>query len=257
MFTPSFFIFDSILNRTKNLKYPCHYQKPIDLDDFINKLNTTNIFFLASPNTATGNYLLTKDQIETVLKQYEGIFVVDECYYGIGDLTVIDLLDKYPNLIIYRGMTKVMGMGAARLGVAISHPDIIKKLNYHHTDIELDPINSFSLNLLKYTFSQYQILAQNTRQFFSDFIKLLKQEFPSDNFIQNVTTFHFMDISRYQPKSYQIINFMNHHGYLFSDQDLPDDSSIHFPEFIQLTPPPKELWPDYIKTLKQALNNKK
>lgn len=254
MFDPSFFVFGNNLQRYKNVKYPCHYAKKVDIKDFIKKIAKTDIFFLASPNTATGNYLLIHDEIEQILQKYQGLFVVDECYFGIGSQTVIDLINKYDNLLLFRGLTKVMGLGSLRLAFAVSNKQVINKLKYNLTDIELDPINSFSLNIFLAAFPYFEKLANNTNQFFSEFYKFIQQKFPNDRFIKTITTFYFMDIRRYKIPAYKVMNFLTYNGYIMSEKLLTDNNSISFPEFIQLTPPPKEFWDDFSQVLNKVLN---
>lgn len=254
MFEPSFFVYDNNLNRCKPVRYPCTYNKKIDVKDFINKIKNTDVFYLASPNTATGNYLLTKSDIEFVLKNYKGLFVVDECYFGIGYQTVIDLIPKYDNLLIYRGVTKVMGLASLRLGIAIGDKKIIDKLKYNFTDIELDPLSTWSINIFNETFPYFTTLANNTNEFFDDFYGFMQSKFPKDKFIKTVTTFYFMDIRRYKVSRFKILNYMNDHNYLFSGKNLTKDEKGEFTEFIQLTPPPKKYWNNFTETLKKALN---
>ncbi|OGD62760.1 hypothetical protein A2160_04820 [Candidatus Beckwithbacteria bacterium RBG_13_42_9] len=256
MFQPSFFVFANNLKRGQFLDYPCSYNQKVDLNRFIRFLQKIDVFFLASPNTATGNYLLTRAEIEKVLKSYKGLLVVDECYFGIGNQTVIDLVKKYDNLLIYRGLTKVMGLGSLRLGFAIGQKKIIDQLKYHFTEIELDPVNTFSLKVFLAAFPYFKSLVQNTNNFFDQFLDYMKKQFPQDKFIKNVTTFHFMDIRRYKVANYKVQNYMNQKGYIFSQEKLENNKGINFPELIMLTPPPKQLWPDFARTLKQALRQK-
>jgi histidinol-phosphate/aromatic aminotransferase/cobyric acid decarboxylase-like protein len=253
MFEPSFFVFGNNLERGKHIKFDCHYSKPVDFSDLKKRIDKTDLFFLASPNTATGNYLLNRSQIEEILQIYKGILVVDECYFGIGNMTVIDLVSKYDNLIVYRGMTKVMGLGSLRLGFAFSNAKVIEKLNYNFRKIELDPINTFSLNVLINTYGYYDLLAKQTNIFFSEFFDFMKSKFPNDQFIRNITTFHFMNVARYEIKTFEVINFMNKNGYEFSAKTLSSNDSLHFPEFLELTPPPKEFWEDFVGCLKKVL----
>lgn len=253
MFHPSFFVFENNLQRYKHVYYPVHYDKKVTVEDLLNNIRKTDLFFLASPNTATGNYLLSRDEIEKLLNNYSGLLVVDECYYGIGNQTVIDLIKRHDNLLIYRGVTKVMGMGSLRLGFAISQKYNIDRLKYHLTDIELDPINSFSLQIFKATFLFYDLLATNTKAFFNDFYLFMRKKFPGNKIVKTVTTFYFMDIRDSGKQACEVINLMNKSGFLMSSSELKDNSTINFPEFIQLTPPPKEYWEDFSSALQKAL----
>lgn len=61
------------------------------------------------------------------------IVVLDEAYfeYGVGgDLPDgIDLLDRYPNLVVTRTFSKAYGLAGARVGYSISNPEIADVLN--------------------------------------------------------------------------------------------------------------------------------
>lgn len=252
-FEPSFFVYNNNLDRYPHLYYPCRYYVKVDVGDFLGKIAKTNVFFLASPNTATGNYLFNHAEIETILKYYQGVLVIDECYFGIGDMTVIDLLKKYPRLLILRSLTKTMGLAGLRLGFAVGQAQLIKQLNYHFREIELDPINAFSLQVFKETFPYSEELTKTTNQFFDEFLKFMQANFPETSVIKTLTTFYFMDIRPFHKPAFEIMNYLTKHGYLMSEHILKDNRSIKLPEFIQLTPPPKEMWKDFANTLKAAL----
>ena len=170
MLTPSFFVFGTNLDRVKSVKYPCTINQKIDFADFSKFIQQTDLFYIASPNTGTGNYLFSREQLESLLKNYKGILVVDECYYGLGDITVLDLINKYPNLIVYRTISKIMGMASLRFGMAFSQKQNIDKLRYHINDIELDPINSPPLYVVREAFCYYDLMAQTTKKFFKDLL---------------------------------------------------------------------------------------
>lgn len=61
-----------------------------------------------------------------------------------------------------------------------------------------------------------------------------------------------MDISSYKIPAYKVINFMNHHDYLLSGEDLKNNSTLPFPELIKFPPPPKEYWDDFAKILRMS-----
>ncbi|MDD3647265.1 MAG: aminotransferase class I/II-fold pyridoxal phosphate-dependent enzyme, partial [Candidatus Dojkabacteria bacterium] len=254
IFEPSYFVFNNNISRYKSIRFPCSYDSQVNFEEFVQRIKDTNVFFLASPNTETGNYLLTKKQIKKLLKVYKGILVVDECYYGIGHLTVLDLLKKHKNLIILRSITKLMGMGGLRLGYAFSNPEIISQLNYNFREIELDPINSFSLNIFKYTYKYYDTLARGLLSFKELFFAYVSEQFPDNKIYKNVTNFIFLDKGDCKIPTFEILNSLSRKGYVYSEKPLRDNSTLHFPELIELTPPPKEYWEDFVTGLKKAMS---
>lgn len=89
----------------------------------------TKVIFLCSPNNPTGN-LLDKETVLSVVKEFNGLVVVDEAYGDFsGDSGYIPLLKEYPNLVVLQTMSKSMGMAALRVGFAFSDSRVISYLN--------------------------------------------------------------------------------------------------------------------------------
>ena len=89
----------------------------------------TKLIFLCSPNNPTGNNLSYSQIIET-LEKFDGIVVLDEAYIDFSAQTsLLDVLDRYPNLVILQTFSKAWGSAAIRLGMAFASAEIITLLN--------------------------------------------------------------------------------------------------------------------------------
>jgi histidinol-phosphate aminotransferase len=89
----------------------------------------TKIIWLCSPNNPTGNNL-NREEVEKVLKGFEGIVIVDEAYSDFSGAKPFRCeLDRYPNLIVLNTLSKAWGCAAIRLGMAFANKDIINILN--------------------------------------------------------------------------------------------------------------------------------
>ena len=104
----------------------------LDLQGFAAALSDrTKMVFVCNPNNPTGT-MGCKDELEEFLEAVpESVIVVsDEAYYDFADSAefpqTIDLLDKYPNLIVLRTFSKIMGLAGVRVGYAVANPDIVK-----------------------------------------------------------------------------------------------------------------------------------
>lgn len=88
------------------------------------------LVFLCSPNNPTGN-LMDRRAMLAVAASAPGLVVVDEAYIDFAGegASLIGELAAHPNVVILRTFSKAWGMAAARLGVAIGHPDVIAVLN--------------------------------------------------------------------------------------------------------------------------------
>ena len=102
----------------------------LDVDALLSGCDgNTKLLFICSPNNPTGNCFKQED-IETILKQFEGIVVLDEAYIDFApDKSLLSQLDKYPNLVILQTFSKAWGMAGIRLGMAFASEEIIKVLS--------------------------------------------------------------------------------------------------------------------------------
>jgi len=75
----------------------------------------TKVIFVASPNNPTGNTATKKEIMELV--DTGKIVAVDEAYFEFSDnVTVVNLVPSYPNLIVLRTFSKWAGLAGLRIG---------------------------------------------------------------------------------------------------------------------------------------------
>lgn len=95
-------------------------------EDFSLELNTMlaaiekhqpAVIFLAYPNNPTGN-LFEAEAILRIIEATPGIVVVDEAYHAFADISLMDKLTQYPNLLLMRTLSK-LGLAGLRLGLLI------------------------------------------------------------------------------------------------------------------------------------------
>lgn len=99
------------------------------------------LLLMCSPNNPTGN-LMRKEDIDYILEQFKGIIVLDEAYIDFtARASYIEKLDQYPRLIILQTMSKAWGLAGARIGMAISSPEIIYYFNKVKTPYNISTLN--------------------------------------------------------------------------------------------------------------------
>jgi len=89
------------------------------------KLPDSTLVFLANPNNPFG-YTSREVIVELVKNNPDAIVVIDEAYAEFADLSVIDLVSKYPNLVILRSFSKSYALASARIGYLVGAPDVVK-----------------------------------------------------------------------------------------------------------------------------------
>ncbi|PTY07763.1 histidinol-phosphate transaminase [Opitutaceae bacterium EW11] len=86
------------------------------------------MFILTSPNAPTG-VGFSRAELEQVLENYRGVFVVDEAYALFAKEDAVPLLAKYPNLVVVRTLSKAYALAGIRVGYALGHPEVIDVLD--------------------------------------------------------------------------------------------------------------------------------
>jgi histidinol-phosphate aminotransferase len=120
-----------------------------NLDAMIKAIDeNTSVVWVCSPNNPTGTYI-NQDQILSFLDQVPTsvIVVLDEAYFEYVDkddyYNSLELVNKYPNLIVLRTFSKIYGLAGFRLGYGIGNPEIISAI-----EPAREPFNVNSLALL-------------------------------------------------------------------------------------------------------------
>ncbi len=89
----------------------------------------TKLIFICSPNNPTGNSI-NRDDVETLLNNFNGIVVVDEAYINFSrQKTFIQELTEYSNLVVLQTLSKAWGLAGLRVGMAFASEEIIEVMN--------------------------------------------------------------------------------------------------------------------------------
>ncbi|HEY9287297.1 MAG TPA: histidinol-phosphate transaminase [Candidatus Dormibacteraeota bacterium] len=95
----------------------------LDRSAFVEHAREAKLTWLANPNNPTGE-LVPLDFIEHVAASSSGVVVVDEAYYELSGVTAVGLIDRFPNLVVVRTLSKGFSLAGARVGYALAGPSI-------------------------------------------------------------------------------------------------------------------------------------
>lgn len=112
----------------------------IHIDDYI--APNGGVLF-PNPNAPTGR-ALPLDQIEAlVARNTESVVVIDEAYVDFGAQSAVNLIDRYPHLLVVQTVSKARSLAGMRVGFAFGDTALIEALNRVK-----DSFNSYPLDRL-------------------------------------------------------------------------------------------------------------
>lgn len=85
------------------------------------------VMFLATPNNPTAN-CFAGEALRQLLEAAPGVVVIDEAYHAFSGQTVLPLLKAYPQLLVFRTLSKI-GMAGLRVGMLIGHAELIRQID--------------------------------------------------------------------------------------------------------------------------------
>lgn len=114
----------------------------IDVDALAQKINTDNIklVIFSNPCNPTGRGI-TADDARKLISDTEALIVLDEAYMDFWDQSLLDEVERYSNLIIFRTASKAIGSAALRLGFAVANKTISSAIKAVKSPYN---VNSFS-----------------------------------------------------------------------------------------------------------------
>ncbi len=103
----------------------------LNIDYIISEIDDkTSVVVLINPNNPMGD-TYSKEEAEKIIKRAKAkgaIVIIDEAYHYFCDDTLMELVLKYPNVLLLRTFSKLMAMAALRLGVIIGNQELINVL---------------------------------------------------------------------------------------------------------------------------------
>ncbi|HKB65560.1 MAG TPA: histidinol-phosphate transaminase [Pyrinomonadaceae bacterium] len=86
-----------------------------------------DLMIICSPNNPTG-CVLSDDDLCGLLKNNDGLVVVDEAYHEFAEHSVVPLLREHKNLVVLRTFSKAMSMAALRVGYLLAAPELAHEI---------------------------------------------------------------------------------------------------------------------------------
>ena len=85
------------------------------------------IVYLCSPNNPLGTTCADEVIVE-IARLTDGVVIVDEAYAEFSGQSVVRLVERVPNLLVTRTMSKAFGLAALRVGYAVGPVDVVREV---------------------------------------------------------------------------------------------------------------------------------
>lgn len=122
-----------------------------DADSFVVavKKYKPKVVFLCTPNNPTGS-VIKRDDIIKIADASDGLVVVDEAYFEFYGETVVDIIDKYDNIIVLRTLSKAFGLAGLRVGYLAANKTVVKYLSLVKSPYNINSVSqAIALSVLK------------------------------------------------------------------------------------------------------------
>lgn len=194
VFNPTYGMYEvaANINSVEIIDIPLTTDFQIDIEKTKPFLSDKNIklIFICSPNNPSGNSI-DFQSIEFILKNFHGIVVVDEAYIDFCDVpSLLNSIEKYPNLIVSQTLSKAWGLAGLRVGLAFMNEEILAYYNKVKPPYNVSVINQktalealenealFRKNLQE-IISEREKMIENLKK-----LSIVKKIYPSDaNFL--------------------------------------------------------------------------
>lgn len=98
-----------------------------------------------NPNAPTGCANPLADVERIIAANPDIVVVVDEAYVDFGAQTAASLIEKYPNVLVVRTLSKSHSLAGLRVGYALGHPDLIQGLDRVKNSFNSYPLDNLAL----------------------------------------------------------------------------------------------------------------
>ncbi len=113
----------------------------INIDDY-DQPNGGIIF--PNPNAPTGIPLALAEIEKLLQKNTQSVVVIDEAYVDFGTESAVNLINRYPNLLVTHTLSKARSLAGLRVGYALGSADLIEALMRVKDSFNSYPIDRFA-----------------------------------------------------------------------------------------------------------------
>lgn len=145
----------------------------LDVENLLGEFTPeARLLYLCSPNNPTANQF-KKENITALIEKFPGIVVLDEAYAEYADYSMVQLVERFDNVIVLRTFSKAFGLAGLRLGYAVTNANLAKVLA-EKTTLPF-PISVFTLGMGRKLLENRAMVKKTVEALKSERGKLIKK----------------------------------------------------------------------------------
>jgi histidinol-phosphate aminotransferase len=134
--TPTYPLFEPLarVHETQVSTHPT--EQPAELPPSLGA-DPARLKFVVNPNSPTGA-VFERDAVEAAVAASSGVVVIDEAYVDFAPHSCLPLLDRHPNVLVLRTLSKSYALAGMRIGFALGSEQLIEALDSVKDSYNLD-----------------------------------------------------------------------------------------------------------------------
>lgn len=210
----------------------------IDVDAMISKINNDNIklVIFSNPCNPTGQGM-TADDARKLIRSVNALIILDEAYMDFWNQSLLNEVENYSNLIIFRTASKAVGSAAVRLGFAVANETISRAIKAVKSPYNVNSISQAIGTVIyknkEYLQNRQKTIVRNTEKLYNDLAQIAKNN--SDftvysscaNFVLIKTSFG-KDLWEYLKQNSIVIRFMGEYIRISCGTEEENDEVINY-----------------------------
>ena len=114
-------------------------------DDYLGHGTSIGGIIFPNPNAPTGRLLALSEVERIVAGNPDRVVIVDEAYIDFGGVSAIELVARYPNVLVVQTLSKSRSLAGLRVGFAIGHADLITALERVKNSFNSYPLDRIAI----------------------------------------------------------------------------------------------------------------
>ena len=190
----------------------------VDIQKVIDCCNNNNVKAVIFSNPCNPTSLgVSRNDIIKLIKNVFCLVVIDEAYMDFWDQSLINEVEKYSNLIIFRTASKAVGSAALRLGFAVANETISRAVKAVKSPYNVNTFSQVVGSIIyknkDYLKNRQKTIVRNREKLYNDLLELsaLSDDFKVYNSCANfvfVKTSFGKDLWNYLKDNSIVIRFM-------------------------------------------------